>query len=192
VLLTGFVGVGAALGTLDVLLVSYAEHRKVPGGAPTLFALNALGSLIGALIYGAVKWRGSPTRRLLLLRIGLATAYILPCLVPSPPLMAVAMLATGFFLAPALTVTFVLIGDLAPTGTVTEAFAWLVTLFTTGAALGSAVTGFALDHVGMGTAAPTAVVGVSGSVVLQAVGRRHLHRPVEGTAPVSLQPLCES
>ena len=64
--------------------------------------------------------------------------------------MIVLMLVTGCFLAPALTVTFVLVGDLAPAGTVTEAFAWLITLFTTGAAVGSAVTGVVLDHAGMG------------------------------------------
>jgi MFS family permease len=56
-LLTSFVGVGMALGTLNVLLVSYAERHRIAGGAATLLALNAFGSLLGALVYGAVKWK---------------------------------------------------------------------------------------------------------------------------------------
>jgi MFS family permease len=173
-LLTSFVGVGMALGMLNVLLVSYAERHHVAGGAATLLALNAFGSLLGALVYGAVKWKSPAPRRLLGLRCGLAVSYAALCLVPSPPLMIVLMLATGCFLAPALTVTFVLVGELAPAGTVTEAFAWLITLFTTGAAAGSAVTGFALDHAGMGTAAATAVVGLVGGTLVQVAGRRSL------------------
>lgn len=173
-LLTSFVGVGMALGTLNVLLVSYAERHHVAGGAATLLALNAFGSLLGALVYGAVKWKSPAPRRLFVLRCGLAVSYAALCLVPSPPAMIALMLATGCFLAPALTVTFVLVGELAPAGTVTEAFAWLITLFTTGAAAGSAVTGFALDHAGMGTAAATAVVGLVAGTLVQVAGRRSL------------------
>ena len=177
VVLGGFVGVGMALGMLNVLVVSYAEQHHVPGGAPVLFALNAAGSLIGALVYGAVRWRGPAPTRLLWLRMGLLAGYSLLFVVPSPPLMVLTMVATGLFLAPVLTVTFVLVGELAPAGTVTEAFAWLVTLFTTGAAIGSAVTGYALDHVGMGTAAVTGVAGISASVLVQLAGRRQVARP---------------
>jgi MFS family permease len=173
-LLSSLVGVGVASGTLNVLLVSYAERHRLAGGAATLLALNALGSLLGALAYGAVKWRGPAPRRLLALRIGMGVSYAALCLVPGPPAMMALMLVTGSFLAPALTVTFVLVGELAPPGTVTEAFAWLITLFTTGSAIGAAVTGFVLDHAGMGTAAATAVAGIAAGALVQLAGRRHL------------------
>jgi MFS family permease len=174
VLLGSLTGVGVALGTLNVLVVSYAEQHHVPGGAPTLLALNSAGALFGGLVYGAVRWSSSPARRTLLLTVCLAGGYALLCLVPSPPYMAVLMVATGLFLAPVLTATFVLVGELAPAGTVTEAFAWLVTLMTTGVALGSTVVGAVLEHGGQSWAASCGVLGVTVSVLIMFLGRRHL------------------
>src|SRR5690606_8684114 len=85
VLLAGLTGVGVALGTLNVLVVSYAERHAVPGGAATLLAVNAAGALTGGLVYGSVRrWRGGPKRRVLALMAGLAAGYGLLCLVPSP------------------------------------------------------------------------------------------------------------
>ena len=52
------------------------------------------------------------------------------------------MLATGLFLAPLLTVVFLLVGSLAPDGTSTEAFAWIVTLFAAGMSPGLPSSGW--------------------------------------------------
>ena len=130
--------------------MDYAEHHKFPGGAGTLMAINAFGSLIGALLYGARSWRGSPTGHLLALRLGLAAAYALLLLVPAPPLMVAIMVVSGLCFAPSLTVLFMLTGEFAPAGTATEAFAWLITLFSVGAATGAAISGFVIAHAGSG------------------------------------------
>ena len=177
VLLTSLVGLGVAIGTLNVFLVDYAEHHTFPGGAGSLMAINAFGSLLGALAYGARTWRGSPPAQLLVLRVGLGVSYALLLFVPAPPLMVVAMLVSGVCFAPSLTVLFMLTGELAPAGTATEAFAWLITLFSVGAATGSAITGFVVDHAGLGMAAVTAVAGVGAAVLIQLAGRRFLAEP---------------
>lgn len=184
VLLTSLIGLGIAIGTLNVVLVDYAEHHKVPGGAGTLMAINAFGSLIGALVYGARRWRGSATGHLLTLRIGLGAAYALLLLVPAPPLMVAIMVVSGVCFAPSLTVLFMLTGELAPAGTATEAFAWLITLFQVGAATGAAISGFVIAHAGLSPAAVTAVAGIAAAVLVQLAGRRYLHRqePVETPA----------
>ncbi|MET7336080.1 MFS transporter [Nonomuraea sp. NPDC005650] len=174
VLLVSLTGVGAAIGGLNVLVVFYAEHHDVVGGAPTLLALNALGALIGGLGYGAVRWTSSPPRRTLLLTVGLAAAYALLCLVPSPPYMAAIMILTGLFLAPVLTAAFVLVGKLAPVGTVTEAFAWLVTLMTAGTALGSSAAGVILEHATESQAASVGVLSIAVGAVVLAAGQRSL------------------
>lgn len=173
-LLASLVGVGVALGMLNVLVVSYAERHHLPGGAATLLALNAAGALAGALAYGAVRWTASPPRRLLLLLAGLAGGYALVCTLPPPPAMAVVVMLAGFFLAPVLTVTFVLVGELAPPGTVTEAFAWLVTLFTCGTAAGSAITGALLQYVDAAWAASCGALGVTACALVQFIGRHQL------------------
>ncbi|MFE9094683.1 MFS transporter [Streptomyces sp. NPDC007264] len=175
VLLVSLTGVGVALGTLNVVVVAYAEEHRVPGGAPVLLALNAFGALVGGLAYGAVRhWSIPPARRALLLTLCLAPGYALLCLLPGPPLMSGLMVLTGLFLAPVLTVSFVLVGELAPAGTVTEAFAWLVTLMTSGMALGSAVVGLVLEHGGPSWAAACGVLGLTVSVLMLLAGQSRL------------------
>ena len=175
VLLVSLTGVGVALGTLNVVVVAYAEEHRLPGGAPTLLALNAFGALVGGLAYGAVRhWSVPPARRALLLTLCLTPGYALLCLLPGPPSMAGLMVMTGLFLAPVLTVSFVLVGELAPAGTVTEAFAWLVTLMTSGMALGSAVAGLVLEHGGPRWASACGVLGLTVSVLMLLAGQSRL------------------
>jgi MFS family permease len=172
VLLVGLSGMGFAIGTLNVLVVSYAEGHRLPGGAATLLTLNAAGALLGVLGYGAVTWRAAEPARALTCAAGLTVAYGLLSFVPSPPVMAVLVMLTGVFLAPLLTITFGLIGELAPPGTTAEAFAWLVTLFALGNSLGSAVVGVVLDRANQHWAAACGAVGAgAGTLVLAAAFR---------------------
>lgn len=177
VLLGAISGAGFAIGVLNVLVVSYAERHDVPGGAPMLLALNAGGALVGALTYGAIKWRNEARQRAAGAAVGLVVGYGLLAIVPAPPLMAVLMVLTGLFLAPMLTATFVLIGDLAPRGTTTEAFAWLVTLFACGSSVGSAVVGVVIDRAGLHWAAACSVVGVGWCLATVLAGYRLLSTP---------------
>jgi MFS family permease len=174
VLLGGLAGAGFAIGVLTVLVVSYAEGHSVPGGAPMLLALNAGGALIGAIAYGAVTWRNATRVRAIGAAAGLAVGYSLLMIVPSPPYLAVIMVLTGLFLAPLLTATFVLIGELAPRGTTTEAFAWLITLFAFGNSAGSAVVGIVLDLAGLHWAAACSVLGVGWCLAVLLSGYRAL------------------
>ncbi len=78
---------------------------------------------------------------------------------------------TGVFFAPLLTVSFGLVGELAPDGTVTEAFAWLVTLIGAGVAAGSAVTGLLLADGTLSAAAALGACGVTGGALVLALSR---------------------
>jgi predicted MFS family arabinose efflux permease len=77
-----------------------------------------------------------------------------------------------------------LTGELAPAGTQTEAFAWLITLFQVGAATGSAISGFVIAHAGLSPAAVTAVAGMAVAVLIQLAGRRYLHQQEAAETPV--------
>ncbi|GHH88243.1 MFS transporter [Streptomyces sulfonofaciens] len=185
ILLAGMIGMGFAIGTLNILAVHYAENRHIWGGSPTLLALNSAGALIGALVYGAMKWTLPAPRRALAFAAGLVVGYTLLILLPAPPYMVPLMLATGMFLAPLLTVAFTLVGELAPPGTTTEAFAWLVTLFATGTSLGSAATGAVLQGADEHWAASCGALGVATTLLIVLAGQRKLaaapvaqpHRP---------------
>ncbi|GAA2980365.1 MFS transporter [Streptomyces flavovirens] len=86
-LLACLAGVGFAIGTLNILVVHYAEQRTFFGGSPGLLALHAAGSLAGVLVYGAVRWKVPLPRRALALALGLLTGYGLLIFLPPPPLM---------------------------------------------------------------------------------------------------------
>ncbi|MEZ0093960.1 MFS transporter [Streptacidiphilus sp. EB129] len=173
-LLLAFAGTGWAVGAQNILFVAYAQsHPGIPGGAGALLALAALAGLLGALGYGAVRWTAPTATRTWALAAAMALCYLPLLLIPGPAAMGTAAFVSGLGLAPLLAAAFVLIAELAPAGTTTEAFAWLVTLFATGNALGSAVSG-ALVGDSLRGAATVAVGGITAAALLLLVTRRLL------------------
>lgn len=164
-LFLGLAGAGGAIGGLNIVAVAYAERHHVPGGAGLLLALSACGALIGALGYGRRTWSLAHTAQAALCGVGLTLTYGLVATMAPFWLMAPICLSTGLFLSPLLVVSFTVVDRLASAGTVTEAFAWLITLLTTGSALGSALAGVVLEAAGPGPAAAStaacALVGVA-------------------------------
>lgn len=178
VLLGSFFFIGLALGAIAVAAVAYADEHG--GGVVSSALLSALGvgALAGGIVYGARTWPGAPERRLRLLVAALALGYLPLMLVPGVVMMTVLAGVAGVFLAPALACAFVVVDRHAPTGTVTEAFSWLVTTFVVGNAVGTAVAGPAVQFGGVapGFAVPAAG-GVAALAVLLAAQRFLLDRP---------------
>ncbi|MFD7977805.1 MFS transporter [Streptomyces sp. NPDC059071] len=171
-LLASFFFVGLALGSITVAAVAYADDRGNEAVYGWLMAALGLGALVGGVAYGARQWAGAPERRLRVLVLLLALGYLPLLLVPGPAAMTALAALSGVFLAPAIACAFIVVDRHAPRGTVTEAFSWLVTTFGVGAALGSAVSGPAVELAG--TPAGFAVAGVGGLIaflVLLATGR---------------------
>ncbi|MHA6760761.1 MFS transporter [Streptacidiphilus sp. PAMC 29251] len=188
-LLLAFAGTGWSVGAQNILFVAYAQsHPGIPGGAGALLALAALAGLLGALGYGAIRWTAPTATRTWALAGAMALCYLPLLLVPGPGAMGVAAFVSGLGLAPLLAAAFVLIAELAPTGTTTEAFAWLVTLFATGNALGSAVSGVVVSHSLRGAAA-VAVGGIAAGALLLLASRRVL---AAGSAAAAVQSAAEA
>jgi MFS family permease len=159
---------------ISVAAVAYADHRHSSTAAGLILAANAAGALIGGLI-SAVKGHGDrPSARLPWLVAGLAAGYLPLALAPGEPLMLLLAIIAGLFLAPALACTFTLVDELAPQGTVTEAFAWIVTAMAGGSALGSAAAGWAGDHQGPHGAFACAGLGGLLGLAILLVGRGRL------------------
>jgi predicted MFS family arabinose efflux permease len=95
---------------------------------------------------------------------GLAAGYLPLAWAPPFPVMPLLAVCSGLFLAPVLACTFTFVDRLAPRGTVTEAFAWLVTAFGVGSAVGAALAGLAGDAAGVHGA--FAVAGAGGLLAL--------------------------
>jgi hypothetical protein len=138
-LVAGVACVGAAVGSVPVALTGYAEAAGDRGLTGWLLACQAVGALIGGLLYTRARPGGAG--RLPMLAACFAAGYLPLLLVPSPAPMAVLQLVSGVGLPPLLTAAFLAADRLAPPGTAVEAFAWIFTAFTVGSATGAAVTG---------------------------------------------------
>ncbi|MEU4209499.1 MFS transporter [Streptomyces sp. NPDC026206] len=148
-LLLALACVGVGLGALNIDTVAYQEHIGHAGLSGILLGVNAAGALVGGLYYGARQWKATTMRQLQVLLAGMACCYLLLALVP-PPAVAIALVfLAGLFLSPVLACGFGIIGDVAPPGTATEAFAWMVTAVLTGNAVGSSAAGVAEQHAGL-------------------------------------------
>jgi MFS family permease len=173
VLIIALTFVGVSLGVFSVAVVTYADARHLPYASGLLMSLMAVGALIGGITYGRRPRHGPAHRRLVLLMTGLAIGYLPLTWAPAFPVMPLLALFGGVFLAPVLACTFTLVDGLAPRGTVTEAFAWLVTAFGVGSAAGTALAGFAGDAAGVHGA--FAVAGAGGVAALLVIAFDH-HR----------------
>ncbi|GAA2728149.1 MFS transporter [Actinocorallia aurantiaca] len=164
----GFIGL--SLGAFTVAMTAYAEVRGEPGAAGWLIAVNALGALTGGLVYGSRVWPGEPGLRIPPLLAGLTVGYALLMLTPSIPAMVLLSYLSGVFLAPTLACVFGLVEGLAPTGTVTEAFAWIVAFMTVGTSAGSALAGWLQEASGNRAAFSGAAFGGLAAVALCLLG----------------------
>jgi MFS family permease len=133
---------GAATGMVNVTTTAFAERtlgdRDLAGW---LLAAWALGALTGGIAAAARRWTLPAEVRLTRLLVLFALAFVPALLARSTGAMAAALALAGAGLAPTLACVFVLIGERALPGTVTETFAWLTSSFLVGSAAGAALGG---------------------------------------------------
>lgn len=175
ILLLALLFVGTAVGVLAIAATAYAEHAHQPDLSGYLLGANAGGALIGGLVYGVRTWPGTSRGQIRWLLAALAVCYWPLAIVAAPPVTLILALVSGVFLAPLLACCFVVIGAVAPQGTVTEAFAWVVTIFMAGTSLGSAAAGVAVQHGGLTTA--FLLPGLAGTVAAVPIFRSAYFRP---------------
>jgi predicted MFS family arabinose efflux permease len=175
VLLSAIVLVGAGVGTLPVAVTRYAEAAGDRSWAGWLLAANATGALIGGLANTRLNL---PYRHLPWIAAALALGYVPLLSTPSVALMLLLAVVSGLCLPPLLAGTFLTVDRVAPPGTAAEAFAWVSTAFTTGAALGAAVDGALLDqNPGVAIGFALAPVTIAVSALLYRALLRHTPEP---------------
>jgi MFS family permease len=163
-------GTTFVLSGTDVGLVALLRERGQIPLLGLMFACWCGGSLLGALVYGALP-RPVPPARLLL---GLAVLTVPIGLASSPLALAALLVLAGGFCAPMITATTEAVSRLVPEESRGEAMGWHGSFLTVGVALGAPVSGAAMDR--LGPWAGFTVVGVVGAV-LAVAGLRTRRRP---------------
>lgn len=109
-----------------------------------VMAMWALGSLLGALVYGAL--RTHPPMAVMLVLLAVTTGLV--AVSPGPLAYMLLLLVSGFFVAPTLTASSDDLTRLVPASVRGEVMGWQGSSITVGAALGAPVTGMVIDTMG--------------------------------------------
>jgi Major Facilitator Superfamily len=183
VLMGAALGVGTAVGATEIAITAFASEHGAAELGGTLVAIQAVGSVVGGLWFGARQWRMAAGDRLpaaaLVFALCLAPLVAVPSLPAAFPLMAL----SGLALAPTISVIYLLLDSMAPTGTAVEATGWVLMAIVSGAALGNGAAGVAVTeanpHAGLAVALAGGLITV-GSTWL---GRESLRAEVGSLVP---------
>ena len=156
---------GFLIGTIEVALPAFSDIEGSAAMAGVLLALWSLASGVGGLVFGA----RAPRRELLDTYLAVTLIFPIVCvpliLASSPVAMGVLVLAAGAPIAPLIATRNQLIAIVAPAGTGTEAFSWLMTSLIAGISLGTAVAGGVIEASGWEEAVAAGVaVALIGSI----------------------------
>lgn len=174
VLVGSLLFLGVIFGAVEIVLVAFAQDLGRPNAASILAAIFAIGSLLGAIGYGAITWHAPVHRRLILSIWWMAAGTIPIVLAGSIPAMAMAVFITGLAISPAMIAASTVVEHLAPPKMLTEAFSWIGSALATGAAVGSIVAGVVLDEIGVSGGQAIGLVGGALAVLVLTAWSRHL------------------
>lgn len=138
-------GLGAALGSAEVITVAFTAEAGRPGMSGVVLAVWALGSLLAGLWYGSVDWRIPVERRLLIGTIVLAVMLAPLPWAGSILVLGIILFGAGLSIAPTLVAVTACVEEWVPPQRLTEAITWTVTGLLLGVAPGNAAAGHAVD-----------------------------------------------
>jgi MFS family permease len=176
----------SAFGTVDVTVVAGAEQLGSRTYAGPLLALWALGSMVGGLVFGSRAADRGPEQRMIPLLALVVAGIALLAVASGLVQLGAGMVLAGLGIAPAIACLYLLVDRLAPAGTVTEAFTWVTTAFSTGFAIGSALGGTLVHRVGTDRAFLIAAAGVAAAALLA-----RLRRPALAAVPAGMREATE-
>ncbi len=169
------IGTGAVFGATDVGVTAAAKALGSTAAAGPLLGLWGIGSLFGGI--AATRLGGGARRAggLTLLLAALAVAHgALALSTGSVLAIGAVILVAGVTIAPTAASIYAMVDRSAPSGSRTEAFSWVLTASSTGAALGAAVAGALVQSAGAPAAFAFAGGAGAAAVMIAVLGSRGL------------------
>jgi MFS family permease len=180
--------VAFAEGSLTVLATGVAAANHARAASGLLLGSLSVGTLAGAVGFGAVAERPITRRTLVSCNLGLLSGFVLVAVFGSTLLgFAVGAMLTGLALSPCLTKVFIGLRHNAPAATVTETLAWASLFSSAGAAGGQALAGALISGAGL----ELALWGPALTVVLAVAAAALSGRPFAALNPMARVATCE-
>ncbi|MCB5167298.1 MFS transporter [Streptomyces bambusae] len=173
-LLVMFVAMGAVFGSMEVVSIAHLDAHGLGAAAGPVLALQALGSCLAGLAYGALPAASDPRRRLTLCVAALSALMCLPyAAAGSLGLLALSLLAAGMATAPAMVNGMSLLQQMTPPSRLNEGMTLAVTALLAGIAAGAAGAGTTVDAVG---SAPAYLVPATAALAALGLTLAQRHR----------------
>jgi MFS family permease len=160
VLIAAFALCGLAVGAVEVGVPATLEPSGRESLTGLLLGLWGLGSLATSFLVARAGAASDPPRRLTVLLVAWGVTHTALALAAGPLSLGALLLLAGAAISPVLVYANGMLDQLAPEGTLAEAFTWTTTGLTAGMALGAAMAGVLADQAS--AAAAFAVLGAGG------------------------------
>jgi MFS family permease len=141
-------GFGVTIGFVEVAVPAFASEAGSPAAGGLMLSLWSVSSVIFGVLYGVRPWPRSMHLRLPVLLAGFALLILLLAIPSSLFGLGLALLAVGILITPQSTAHSAAIDLVAPAGTTTEAFGWVITSVTLGLAIGQSTSGQLVQNFG--------------------------------------------
>lgn len=179
----------ASFAAVEVGVVSSFGHTSIEPGI--VLGIFSVGSVIGGLVFGhrpIAPWT-------LTVRLGIVAAgTALTLIAQNAGWLSTSLFIAGLGVAPSLAVLYTIVSSTVKFSETAESFGWLSTGMLIGAALGSAISGFAVDHYGPFGAFIVSVVFIALTLITTAAtikltpDLRHGNvSPLPDTEPISVR-----
>ncbi len=142
-------GFGVTVGFVEVAVPAAATRAGHPPLGGLMLAAWSLSSVVFGVFYTMRPWPRPMHLRMPAL-LGVFALLVAPLSLAGGLLsLAVGLLVAGVWITPQSTAHSTAIELVAPRGTATEAFGWVVTAVTLGLAAGQSISGYLVEHVGV-------------------------------------------
>jgi MFS family permease len=165
VLVAVFVLCGLSVGAVEVVVPAALDahgHRELTG---VLLGVWGVGSMLAGFAIGRAGAAANPPRRLALTLAAWGVSHAALGASGAPIALGVLLLVAGATIAPTFVSANGMLDDLAPRGTLTEAFTWTSTGIAVGIAAGSTLAGALVEAASPGIA----MTALGGGAVLAAL-----------------------
>ena len=175
-----YAGAGAIFGALDLAAVAFATEHGARGMAGGMLGICSIGSLLGALFYGARQWPLSQGKLFIIGIVVLAVGNIVVLLAQSMVSLSIILFFMGISIAPTMTNVNAMVQRIVHPSRLTEGLTWLSTFMNIGVGIGAAVGGRMIDvsgsRGGLMVMAASAVIMLAIAIGCAPILRKSLHR----------------
>lgn len=177
VVLATFVATGAIFGSMEVATVAAVDTLGSGSASSAVLALQAAGSCLAGVVFGALRLRGAVANRFVAGVAGMAVAVAPLTAAGSLRALAVLLFFAGMATAPTMATGMTLVQELVPPARLNEGMTTVYTGLLIGISAGAAAGGWTVDHMGPSAASGAyATPAAAGALALlaAAAGRRRL------------------